>query len=105
MLDLNKEFIELGFQVEAENLDGSESVFTMDFPQGIYLEITDENGYAPEKAKATIIAACYDATGRYLWGSEFPNFMKFRECCQSSPKGSEELLEKIIKASSSLKEE
>lgn len=105
MLDLNKEFNELGFQVEAENMDGDEAVFVMDFPQGMYLEITDENGFAPEKAKATIIAACYDETGRYIWGSEFPNFMKFKECCQSSPRESEELLEKIKKMSSSLKEE
>ena len=102
MLDLSKEFALSGFLKEAEE-DGT-VLFVMDFPDDVYITVTDDNGRTPVRAKQNLVLACYDGDGRYLWGSEFKTFMELQKLCQSYPAGSPELLKALKVASKTLKE-
>ena len=68
MLDLSKEFSLSGFLEEAEE-DGT-VLYVMDFPDDVYITVTDDNGRTPVRAKQNLVLACYDGDGRYLWGSD-----------------------------------
>lgn len=102
MLDLVKEFTDLGFLEESEE-DGA-ITFVMDFPDNVYIIVTDENGRTPVRAKQNLVLACYDGNGRYLWGSEFKTFMELQKVCQDNPAGSLELLDALKGASKTLKD-
>ena len=102
MLDLSKEFSLLGFLEEAEE-DGTVT-YVMDFPDDAYIIVTDDNGKTPVRAKQNLVLACYDANGRYLWGSEFKTFMELQKLCQNNPPGSAELLQALKDASKTLKD-
>ena len=86
MLDLPKEFSLSGFLEETEE-DGT-VLYVMDFPDDVYITVTDDNGRTPVRAKQNLVLACYDGDGRYLWGSEFRTFMELQKLCQSNPAGS-----------------
>ena len=102
MLDLTKEFSLSGFLEEAEE-DGT-VLYVMDFPDDVYVTVTDDNGRTPVRAKQNLVLACYNSDGRYLWGSEFKTFMELRKLCQDNPAGSPELLKALKDASKTLKE-
>ena len=102
MLDLAKEFSLLGFLEETEE-DGTVT-YAMDFPNDMYITVTDDNGKTPVRAKQNLVLACYDGEGRYLWGSEFKTFMELQKLCQENPAGSLELLQALKDASKTLKE-
>ena len=102
MLDLSKEFSLLGFLEETEE-DGA-VIYVMDFPDDMYITITDDNGRTPVRAKQNLILACYDSEGRYLWGSEFKTFMELQKLCRNNPVGSAALLQALKDASKTLKE-
>ena len=101
MLDLAKEFSLLSFLEETEE-DGAVT-YVMDFPDDIYVTVTDDNGSTPVRAKQNLVLACYDGEGRYLWGSEFKTFMDLQKLCQQNPAGSPELLQALKDASKTLK--
>ena len=102
MLDLAKEFSLLGFWEEAEE-DGTVT-YVMDFPDDVYITVTDDNGRTPARAKQNLVLACYDSEGRYLWGSEFKTFMELQKYCQDNPAGSPVLLQALKNASKTLKD-
>ena len=102
MLDLTKEFSLSGFLQETEE-DGT-VLYVMDFPDDVYITVTDDNGRTPVRAKQNLVLACYDSEGRYLWGSECKTFMELQKLCQSHPAGSPELLQAFKDASKTLKE-
>ena len=102
MLDLAKEFLLLGFLEEAEE-DGT-ITYVMDFPDDVYITVTDDNGRTPVRAKQNLVFACYDGEGRYLWGSECKTFMELQKLCQDKPSGSPELLQALKNASKTLKD-
>ncbi|MBO5992978.1 MAG: hypothetical protein J6P76_02495 [Acidaminococcaceae bacterium] len=102
MLDLSKEFSLSGFLEETEE-DGT-ILYVMDFPDDVYITVTDDNGRTPVRAKQNLVLACYDREGRYLWGSEFKTFMELQKLCQNNPAGSAELLQALKDASKTLKE-
>ena len=102
MLDLAKEFSLLGFLEEAEE-DGT-ITYVMDFPDDVYITVTDDNGRTPVRAKQNLVLACYDGEGRYLWGSECKTFMELQKLCQDKPSGSPELLQALKNASKTLKD-
>ena len=102
MLDLTKEFSLSGFLEETEE-DGT-VLYVMDFPDDVYITVTDDNGRTPVRAKQNLVLACYDGDGRYRWGSEFKTFMELQKLCQNNPAGSPELLKALKKASKTLKE-
>ena len=102
MLDLAKEFSLLGFLEETEE-DGT-ATYVMDFPDDIYITVSDDNGKTPVGAKQNLVLACYDAEGRYLWGSEFKTFMELQKLCRNYPAGSPELLASLKNASKTLKD-
>lgn len=102
MLDLNVELEKLGF--EAETQDKDDILYVMDFEDGSYITVTDEDGRAPERAKANLILACYDDAGRYLWGSEISTFMALQDLCAGKEPGSPALLEALKNASKTLKD-
>ena len=76
MLDLHEEFAKLGF----------------------------EEDETPERAKQNLVIACYDAEGRYLWGSECKTFMELQKLCEGKQAGSPELLAALKGASKTLKD-
>ena len=102
MLDLAKEFLLSGF-LEETGEDGT-ILYVMDFPDDVYITVTDDNGRTPVRAKQNLVLACYDCEGRYLWGSEFKTFMELQKLCQNNPAGSAELLQALKDASKTLKE-
>lgn len=102
MLDLAKEFLLSGFLEETEE-DGAVT-FVMDFPDDVYITVTDDNGRTPVRAKQNLVLACYDGTGRYLWGSECKTFMELQKLCQNHQPGSPELLQALKDASKTLKD-
>lgn len=102
MLDLSKEFSLSGF-LEETGEDGT-ILYVMDFPDDVYITVTDDNGRTPVRAKQNLVLACYDREGRYLWGSEFKTFMELQKLCQNNPAGSAELLQALKDASKTLKE-
>ena len=102
MLDLPKEFSLSGFLEETEE-DGT-VLYVMDFPDDVYITVTDDNGRTPVRAKQNLVLACSDGDGRYLWGSEFRTFMELQKLCQDNPAGSPELLQALKDASKTLKE-
>ncbi len=75
MLDLAKEFSQLGFLEETEE---DTVTYVMDFPDDVYVTVTDDNGRTPVRAKQNLVLACYDSEGRYRWGSEFKTFMELQ---------------------------
>lgn len=102
MLDLVKEFTASGF-LEETGEDGAVT-FVMDFPDDVYITVTDDNGKTPVRAKQNLVLACYGSDGRYLWGSEFKTFMELQKICQAHPAGSPELLQALKDASKTLKD-
>ena len=76
----------------------------MDFPDDVYVTVTDDNGRTPVRAKQNLVLACYDSEGRYRWGSEFKTFMELQTICQAHPAGSPELLQALKDASKTLKD-
>ena len=102
MLDLAKEFSLLCFLEETEE-DGTVT-YVMDFPDDVYITVTDDNGRTPVRAKQNLVLACYDGEGRYRWGSEFKTFMELQKLCQNNPTGSPELLQALKCASKTLKD-
>lgn len=102
MLDLAKEFSLLCFLEETEE-DGTVT-YVMDFPDDMYITVTDDNGRTPVRAKQNLVLACYDREGRYLWGSEFKTFMELQKLCRDNPPGSPELLQALKDASQTLKD-
>ena len=102
MLDLAKEFSLLGF-LEETGEDGT-LTYVMDFPDDVYITVTDDNGRTPVRAKQNLVLACYDGQGRYLWGSEFKTFMELQKLCQDNRPGSPELLLALKNASKTLKD-
>lgn len=64
MLDLAKEFSLLGFLEETEE---DTVTYVMDFPDNVYVTVTDDNGRTPVRAKQNLVLACYDSEGRYRW--------------------------------------
>lgn len=102
MLDLSKEFSLSGFLEETEE-DGT-VLYVMDFPDDVYITVTDDNGRTPVRAKQNLVLACYGSDGRYLWGSEFKTFMELQKICQGFSAGSPELLQALKDASTTLKE-
>ena len=102
MLDLAKEFLLLGFLEETE--EDSTVTYVMDFSGDVYITVTDDNGRTPVRAKQNLVLACYDAEGRYLWGSEFKTFMDLQKLCREKPPGSPELLLALKAASKALKD-
>ena len=101
MLDLAKEFSLLGFLEETEE---DTVTYVMDFPDDVYVTVTDDNGRTPVRAKQNLVLACYDCEGRYRWGSEFKTFMELQKICQTHPAGSPELLQALKDASKTLKD-
>ena len=79
MLDLRAEFAALGFDEDTD--EDKVTLFAMDFPEGRFITVSDDNGKMPERAKANLVVACYDEEGRYLWGSEFKTFMDLQKVC------------------------
>ena len=69
MLDLPKEFSLSGFLEETEE-DGT-VLYVMDFPDDVYITVTDDNGRTPVRAKQHLVLACYAGDGRYIWGQAF----------------------------------
>ena len=65
MLDLPKEFSLSGFLEETEE-DGT-VLYVMDFPDDVYITVTDDNGRTPVRAKQNLVLACYD--GQDLHGT------------------------------------
>lgn len=102
MLDLTKEFAGLGFVQEQD--EDKNPFYVMDFPDDMYVTITDDMGNLPEKAKQELILACYDAEGRYVWGSEIKTFMELQKLCQGKDANSAELLKQLKQASKTLKD-
>ena len=102
MLDLSKEFSLSGF-LEETGEDGT-ILYVMDFPDDVYITVTDDNGRTPVRAKQNLVLACYDREGRYLWGSEFKTFMELQKLCQNNPACSAELMQALKDASKTLKE-
>lgn len=102
MLDLAKEFSLLGFLEETEE---DTVTYVMDFPDDVYVTVTDDNGRTPVRAKQNLVLACYDSEGRYRWGSEFKTFMELQKICQAQPAGSPELLQALKNASKTLKDD
>ena len=102
MLDLSKEFVLLGFSEEAD--EENITTYVMDFPEGVYITASDDNGKTPVRAKQNIVLACYDSEGRYLWGSELKTFMELQKLCQENEAGSAELLQALKTASKTLKD-
>ena len=102
MLNLNKEFTDLGFLEETD--EDNITTYVMDFANGIFITITDENGKTPVRAKQNLVMACYDGEGRYLWGSECKTFMELQKLCQANAAGSTELLQALKDASKTLKD-
>lgn len=101
MLDLAKEFSLLGFLEETEE---DTVTYVMDFPDNVYVTVTNDNGRTPVRAKQNLVLACYDSEGRYRWGSEFKTFMELQTICQAHPAGSPELLQALKDASKTLKD-
>ena len=64
MLDLRAEFAALGFDEDTD--EDKVTLFAMDFPEGRFITVSDDNGKMPERAKANLVVACYDEEGRYL---------------------------------------
>lgn len=102
MLDLMKEFTALGFAREED--EEKNAFYVMDFPADRYVTVTDDTGSLPEKAKQNLVLACYDAEGRYIWGSEVTTFMELQTLCTGMEPGSEELLQRMQNASKTLKD-
>ena len=102
MLDLAKEFSLLGFLEETEE-DGTVT-YVMDFPDDVYITVTDDNGRTPVRAKQNLVLACYDKEGCYQWGSEFKTFMEMQKLCHNNNPGSPELLTALKSASITLKD-
>ena len=102
MLDLSKEFSLLGFLEETE--EDEAVTYVMDFPNDMYITVTDDNGRTPVRAKQNLVLACYNGEGRYLWGSEFKTFMELQKLCQQSPASSPALLQALKHASKTLKD-
>lgn len=102
MLDLRAEFAALGFDEDTD--EDKVTLFAMDFPEGGFITVSDDNGKMPERAKANLVVACYDEEGRYLWGSEFKTFMDLQKVCAAHPAGSAELLQALKDASRTLKD-
>ena len=102
MLDLSKEFALLGFVEETD--EENNSYYVMDFPDGIFLTVTDDNGKMPERAKQNLVLACFDNDGLYLWGSELKTFMELQNLCKDKDAGSTALLEAVKNASKTLKD-
>ena len=101
MLDLAKEFSLSGF---LEEMEENTVTYVMDFPDDVYVTVTDDNGRTPVRAKQNLVLACYDGEGRYCWGSEFKTFMELQKICQAHPAGSPELLQSLKDASKTLKD-
>ena len=78
--------------------------YVMDFPDDVYVTVTDDNGRTPVRAKQNLVLACYDSEGRYRWGSEFKTFMELQKICQAQLAGSPELLQALKDASKTLKD-
>ena len=55
MLDLPKEFSLSGFLEETEE-DGT-VLYVMDFPDDVYITVTDDNGRTPVRAKQNLVLA------------------------------------------------
>ena len=55
MLDLAKEFSLLGFLEETEE---DTVTYVMDFPDDVYVTVTDDNGRTPVRAKQNLVLAC-----------------------------------------------
>ena len=102
MLDLAKEFSLLGFLEETE--EDRTVTYVMDFPDDMYITVSDDNGRTPVRAKQNLVLACYDGEGRYLWGSECKTFMELQKLCQDKSAGSPELLQALKNASRTLKD-
>ena len=102
MLDLSKELPLLGFLEETD--EDSIITYVMDFPGGIFVTVTDDNGKAPVRAKQNLVLACYDSEGLYLWGSEVKTFMELQKLCENKEAGSPELLQSFKEASKTLKD-
>ena len=83
MLDLAKEFSLLGFLEETEE---DTVTYVMDFPDDVYVTVTDDNGRTPVRAK------------------QFKTFMELQKICQAQPAGSPELLQSLKDASKTLKD-
>lgn len=102
MLDLHEEFVKLGFEEDED--DDKVVQYAMDFPAGVFVTVSDDNGKTPERAKQNLVIACYDAEGRYLWGSECRTFMELQKLCNGKRAGSPELLAALKDASKTLKD-
>lgn len=102
MLDLANEFPQLGFMEEAD--EDNIIMYVMDFPDDVYVTVTDDNGETPQRAKQNLVLACYDKDGRYLWGSECKTFMELQKLCEGKTAGSAELLQALKNASKTLKD-